>query len=125
LIEAAALMKRGKAPEAIQLLEEARKLTDSWLGRLLLGRAYLEAGAFAEAHAELDHCLKRRGEATEMFLDDLPTYHFVPPVYYYMGRAQEGLRSAGAKESYRTYLTIKQKADVDPLVEDARRREAK
>jgi hypothetical protein len=59
-----------------------------------------------------------------MFLDDLPTYHFVPPVYYYLGRAQEGLRSAAAKESYKTYLTIKQKADVDPLVEDARRRAA-
>ena len=122
LLDAAAALKRGKAPEAIKLLEEASKLTDSWLGRLLLGRAYLAAGAFTEAHAELDRCLRRRGEATEMFLDELATYHFVPPVYYYLGRAQEGLQSAAAKESYRTYLAIKQKADVDPLVEDAKQR---
>jgi predicted Zn-dependent protease len=125
LIEAAVLLKHGKAPDAIGLLEQASKLTDSWMARFTLGRAYLAAGAFTEADAELDHCLKRRGEATEMFLDDLPTYHFVPQVYYYLGRAQEGLKSAGAKDSYRTYLSLKQKADVDPLVNDARKREAR
>jgi len=125
LIEAAVALKHDKAPEAIKVLEEAGKLTDSWLGRLLLGRAYLAAGAFPEADAELDRCLKRRGEATEMFLDELATYHFVPPVYYYLGRAQEGLKSPAAKDSYRTYLAIKQKADIDPLVDDARRRESR
>jgi len=29
-------------------------------------------------------------EATAVFLDDVPTYRLFPPVYYYLGRAQEG-----------------------------------
>jgi hypothetical protein len=46
----------------------------------------------------------------------------LPPVYYYFGRAQDGLKTGGGAESYRTFLAIKQKGDGDPLVEDARRR---
>jgi hypothetical protein len=41
-----------------------------------------------------------------------------------MGRAQEGLKSASAIESYKTFLSIKQKGDEQGLVADARRRVA-
>jgi tetratricopeptide (TPR) repeat protein len=114
--------KRGHAAEAIRFMEEARKLSDTWLGRLALGRAYLDAGAFAEADSEFELCLKRRGEATAAFLDDVPTYRYLPPVHYYLGRAREGLKSPDAGESYRAFLAIKEKGDGDPLVADARRR---
>ena len=59
-----------------------------------------------------------------MFLDDVPSYRVFPSVYYYLGRAQEGLGSPAAADSYRTFLAIKEKADpaTDPLVQDARRR---
>jgi hypothetical protein len=67
-------------------------------------------------------CLKRRGEATALFLDESPTYHLFPPVYYYLGRAQQGLKSPAAGDSYKTFLGMKQHSDHDPLVENAIRR---
>jgi hypothetical protein len=100
---------------------EAGEILDTWLGRYLLGRTYLEARAFAEAQAELEICLKRRGEATAIVLDDVPSYHYLPPVYYYLSRAQEGLGSPAATDSYRTFLVFKDKRGGDPLVADVRR----
>ncbi len=64
--------------------------------------AYLEAGLFVEADSEFDRCVKRRGEALELFLDNVPTYGYFPLVYYYLGRVREGLKSPGFAESYRT-----------------------
>jgi tetratricopeptide (TPR) repeat protein len=117
---------RGDYPQAIRLYREAQSLVDTWLGRFLLGRAFLEAGAFTEAYSELDLCLKRRGEATSIFMNDLPSYRCFAPVYYYLGRAQQGLGSEAAAESYREYLKIREKADAgDPLADDARIRLAR
>ena len=121
LLLAEAQARRGNKTDAVKLIGDARKKADTWLGRFDRARAYLALGAFAEAHSELEVCLKRRGEATALFLDESPTYHLLPPVYYYLGRAEEGLNDPGAAESYRTYLSIKTKADNDPLVADARR----
>ena len=122
LIQAGLKLKRGDAPEAIRLIREAQKRADTWLGRFELGQAYLAANAFTEAYSEFEACLKRRGEATAVFLDDVPSYRYLPPVYYYMGRAQEGLGSPAAAESYRTFLKIKAHSENDPLIKDARRR---
>jgi tetratricopeptide (TPR) repeat protein len=107
---------------AVASIREAQRQIDTWLGRVLLGRAYLEAGAFTEAHSELDEAIRRRGEATAIFLDDVPSYHYLPEVYYYLGLAQEGVGSPAAAESYKTYLAIKENGGGDPLVADARRR---
>jgi tetratricopeptide (TPR) repeat protein/predicted Ser/Thr protein kinase len=115
-------LKKGNAREAVNTFQQAQKLGDSWLGHLFLGRAYLDAGAYTEASSEFDVCLKRRGEASAVFLDDVPSYHYLPPVYYYQGRAREGLNSAGAAESYKTFLSIKEKGAGDPLVMDAKKR---
>ena len=122
LIEGEAQLKHGKAVEAARLFKESQKYADTWMGRLDLARAYLELGAFTEAYSELEICLKRRGEATALFLDEAPTYHLFPEVHYYMGRAQEGLKSPEAANSYRKFLQIRQKAQGDPLVADARTR---
>jgi tetratricopeptide (TPR) repeat protein len=125
LLEGEAQLRKGNAREAIRIFEDAKKLADTWLGHLDLGRAYLEAGAFTEASSELDVCLQRKGEATAVFLDEVPTYRYLPPVYYYRARVQEGLKSAGAAESYKTFLSIMAKADEgDPMVADARKRAA-
>ena len=43
----------------------------------------------------------------------------VPPVYYYLGRAQEELKSEAARDSYEAFLIIKEKTDGDWVVEDA------
>jgi len=119
---AARLSTRWKPREALNAFQEAQKFSDTWLGRLDLGRAYLDAGAFTEASSEFDVCLNRRGEATSVFLDDIPSYHLLPNVYYYQGRAREGLHSSGAAESYKTFLDIKANGAGDPLVADARKR---
>ncbi|HEY6943492.1 MAG TPA: protein kinase [Candidatus Acidoferrum sp.] len=124
LLEGKMSLERGDAKKAIALFLEAQKSSDTWIGRLDLGRAYIGAGAFTEADSELEKCLKRRGEASAIFLDDVPTFRALPPVYYYLGRAQEGLKSPAAVETYKTFLTIKQKGDEVGLVKDAQRRVA-
>jgi eukaryotic-like serine/threonine-protein kinase len=121
LVLGEAALKEHNANQAIQLFTEAKDLLDTWIGRFDLGRAYLEAGAFAEADSEFDRCLKRRGEALELFMDDMPTYSYLPAVYYYQGRVREGLKSAGFADSYRTYLTIRGQSTEDPLLPEIRR----
>ena len=123
LIRGLAALARGQAPDAVRLLNDARKLVDLWLVRYWLGVAYVEARAYAEALPELEGCVRRRGEATAVFLDDLPTFRYFPPVYYWLGRAHEGL---GAKEAaqrrYETYLAIRPNVQGDRLASDASRR---
>jgi tetratricopeptide (TPR) repeat protein len=79
-------LKTGSARDAIKSFTEANNLLDTWIGRFELGRAYLDAGAFAEADSEFDRCIKRRGEALLLFMDEVPTYGYFPPIYYYQGR---------------------------------------
>jgi tetratricopeptide (TPR) repeat protein len=116
-------LKRGDTANALKCFDEAQGLVDTWLGRFALGRAYLEAGAFTEAYSEFEKCEKRQGEAMSVFLNDFPSYHCLDSLYYYIGRAQEGLGSIAAKESYQKFLDIKAKADQgQAMVEDARKR---
>ena len=121
IIQGEISLDSGSVADALKFFEGAQHEADTWLGRLDLGIAYLRLSKNAEAYTELEECLKRRSEALSLFLDDIPTYRFFPDVYYYLGRAQEGLNSPAAAESFRTFLTIKSMADPDPLVEDARK----
>jgi len=114
-------MSRGQKMEAIQSFEKAQKISNSWLGHLYLGKAYLQNGSFTEADSEFELCLKRRGEASAVFLDDVPTFRLVPPVYYFLARAQEGLKSPAAAETYRTFLKM-QPSGTGDLITDARHR---
>ena len=93
----------------------AQYLYDTWIVTYDLGLAYLDAGAFPQAHDALSACLQRRGELAGYV-------GLVPPVYYYLGRAQEGLNSPAAAESYRAYIAARTFGDADPLLADARRR---
>ena len=122
LIEGEIALAGGDARKAARSFTEANNLLDTWIGRFDLGRAYLEAGALTEADSEFDRCIKRRGEALSLFLDQSPTFGYLPPVYYYIGRVREGLKSAGFQESYRTYLSIRGNAGEDPALPEVRRR---
>jgi tetratricopeptide (TPR) repeat protein len=122
LIEGETKLKALKVREAIGSFQEAQKQADTWLGRYSLGRAYLAAELYPDADSEFDVCLQRRGEATAVFLDDDPSLRYLPAVFYYQGRAREGLNSPGARESYQKFLAIKSGAAGDPLIADARRR---
>jgi tetratricopeptide (TPR) repeat protein len=115
-------LKNGDSTQAIKLLTEANTLLDTWIGHFDLGRAYLEAGLFTQADSAFDRCVRRRGEALALFLREEPTFGYVPPVYYYQGRAREGLKTAEFAEAYRTYLRIREKAGEDPLLAEVRRR---
>jgi Flp pilus assembly protein TadD len=121
LIEGEAYLEEHNQQQALQSLTEAQKLLDTWLVHYDLGLVYLEAGAFAEADSEFDTCIKRRGEVLELFMDDMPTSSYLPLVYFYQGRAREGLKSPGFADSYRTYLNIRGKAGEDPLLPEIRR----
>jgi len=122
IVEADVFLKDGDPRQAIKLLTEANALLDTWIGHFDLGRAYLAAGLFAQADSEFDRCIKRRGEALSLFIDEEPTYGYLPPVYYYQGRAREGLKTEGFSESYREYLNIRSQSKEDPLLPDVRRR---
>jgi hypothetical protein len=89
-----------------------------------MGVAYVEARAYAEALSELELCVKRRGEATAVFLDDIPTYRYMVPLSYWLGRAHEGLGARDAAQRHlRAYLTLRSPA-TDPLAKDAAARVA-
>ena len=115
-------LKQHDSKAAIQLFSSANDLLDTWISRFDLGRAYLDAGAFAEADSQFDRCMKRRGEAMEFFMDDMPTYAYFPLVYYYEGRVREGLKSPGFADLYRSYLRIRGKSTEDPLVPEIQKR---
>lgn len=93
LLQGEASLAAGRARQAKEFFDAAQKLDDTWLGRYALGRAYLALGAFPEAVQELDRCLTRRGEATAVFLDDLPTYHLIPRVNAFLAKARAGMSS--------------------------------
>ncbi len=124
LIEGSLALKEGIPIQALKSFQDAQAAVDTWLGRFSLGRAYLEAGAFPEACSEFEKCEKRMGEATSIFLNDLPSFRYLDELYYYLGRAQEGQGSKNAaRRSYQEFLDIKSKADKNhPMVADARSR---
>lgn len=115
-------LKRKDTNEAVRQIRDANNLLDTWVGHLDLGQTYLDAGLFTEADSQFDQCIKRRGEAIELFDDNVPTYAFLPPVYYDEGRVRQGMNSSGFAEFYKTYLSIRGASSEDPLAVDARRR---
>jgi predicted negative regulator of RcsB-dependent stress response len=115
----------ARAADRVDRLRAAQKTADLWLVHYLLGVAYVEAGGFAEAIAEFDMCVKRRGEAVAVFLDDVASFRYWAPLPYWQGRAQEGLGLSGpAAESFKRYLEVRNLAD-DPQTRDAKARLAK
>jgi serine/threonine protein kinase/tetratricopeptide (TPR) repeat protein len=122
VIEGELALRQGHVPQAIDALIAAQKTADLWLTRFSLGVAYVAGEHHPEALAELETCQKRRGEATALFLDDVPTLRYLAPLPYWLGRAREGVGTrAAAVESYKAYLAARP-ATLDPLAADAQRR---
>ena len=110
------------ARQAIKPLAQANELLDTWIGHYDLGRAYLLAGQPTQADSEFDRCIGRRGEALSLFLDEEPTYGYLPLVYYYQGRVRQEMKTAAFADSFRTYLAIRGQSKEDPLVAEVRKR---
>ena len=122
ILEGLAALKAGKSGDAINAITEGNKLLDTWIGHFDLGRALFAAGDYLQADSEFDRCLKRRGEALSLFLDEWATYGYLPPVYYYQGRVREELKTERFRDSYRQYLEIRGQSTEDPLLPEVRRR---
>lgn len=123
LIRAEIALAQPNTRAALEHAREAQKLSDSWPGRVLLARTYIALGEFAPATSELDAAMTRSGEAVSIALDDVPTFRYFPPVTYYKGLAQAGLKSAAAKDTFAAFLAIKKNGDeASGLVADARKR---
>ena len=124
LIRAELSLAQRQPRAALEHVREAQKLADSWLGRVLLARTYLDLEMFPEATSEIDTAIRRVGEATAVALqDDVPTFRYFPPLHYYKGLAQEGLKSPAAKASFETFLAIKARGDeTGGLVAEAKKR---
>jgi len=121
LIRAAVSRQAKDYRGALVLLKDAQALADSWPVRFERARTYLEAASFAEADTELEICMKRKGEGTAAYLDEVPTLRLLPVLYFYQGLAREGLKSPGAADAFKTYLSLAT-GSGDPRVAEARQK---
>ncbi|HSL22933.1 MAG TPA: protein kinase [Vicinamibacterales bacterium] len=117
LLEGETALRDRRISDGVTALLAARQHGDLWLPRFVLGTAYVNAGHYAEALSELDTASKRRGEATAIFLDDVPTFRYLATLPYWLARAQEGLgMREGASANYKAYLKLR---PGDALAADA------
>jgi len=120
MVEGMLALTEGEAVAAIDRLRAAIDMSDLWLIRFQLGKAYLEADFAAEAMDEFQICYNRIGDATSLFLDDRPTWRYTATLPYWFGRAEESLgMGEAAKDKYGTFLRIR---PTGPLADDARGR---
>ncbi len=123
IIEGEIAARAGKPADAVEAFSAAIKLADLWLARFSLGVAYVQADHYAEGLRELEACEKRRGEATAVFLNDVPSYRYMAPLPYWLARAQEGIgQKPAALENYKKFLALRPATSKDPLAADARKR---
>ncbi len=87
----------GDTGSAVDALNASLQHADTWLARFELGRTYAQAGYFAEALSELELAEARIGEASALFLDDVPTFHYSARLEEWLGLTREQLGLASAK----------------------------
>ena len=124
LIAGEIALRHKQLPTAVENLRAGQRLHDSWISHFLLGRAYIEAAHYPEALAEFETCKKRMGETTDLMFADTATLRYLPPLYYWLARAQEGagMKSA-SQENYQLFLKLRGNSDPgDLLLNDARGR---
>jgi len=90
IIEAELAMQRGEMAAAIALLRASIARDDLWLAHFVLGTALLQDGRYDEAVAELELCERRRGEAAQLFTDDVPTLRYLADLSPLLERARRG-----------------------------------
>ena len=115
------MLESGEHMAAINQLTAAIENADLWLLRFHRGRAYLEAGFFVEALDEFTAARDRYGEASAVFLEDLPTYRYMSTLPYWIARAQAELGiSHDARQNFTLFMS--RRPVGGPLADDARQR---
>jgi tetratricopeptide (TPR) repeat protein len=125
IIDGEIALRENRLSEAVDAFRAASRLYDVWLAHFDLGVAYVQAGVdhSAEAVSEFELCNKRRGEATALFLDEIPTFRYLATMPYWLGRAQEGVgMKTSALENYKAFMALRPERPADPLGADARQR---
>jgi len=121
LLEGLIAWEGGDSVSAIESINTGVGLADLWLLRFYRGVAYIEAGFAAEALDDFTACLERRGEASAVFLDDLPTWRYMAELPYWMGRAQQDLgMSHEARQNFSGFVS--RRPGGGALADDARQR---
>ena len=124
LIRGERALDKGQLGTAMREFRLAREEYDFWFVHFLTGRAYFEAEHFPEALDEFEHCVRGKGEITDVFLVDSATLRYFPPALYWLGRSQEALgNKTAADDLYRQFIAMRGDADpADPLAADASER---
>jgi tetratricopeptide (TPR) repeat protein len=121
IVDAEIALGRGDTASAIETLLLALKSSDLWLVRFVLGSAYLRAEQYPEAIAQLNMCEVRRGEATTLFLDDVPSIRYLGMLEYLLARAREGAGlTREAAEGFRQFLLLRGGSPEESAERDAR-----
>jgi tetratricopeptide (TPR) repeat protein len=122
-IAGAIALSEGNFVTAVDAFNDSLQRVDFWLTRFYLGKAYALAGNHAEALGEFELCMERLGESAALFLDDIPTFHYHAPLYYWLGRTKQEMGSqTGVREHLGEYLSLRSESDNSPLTTDARQR---
>jgi tetratricopeptide (TPR) repeat protein len=95
VLRAQAARLHGRFDDSLARSRDALQLLDIWEAHLEGGRALLAAKRYAEAKAELDVCIARRGEIGNG-VNDLVGLRYVPAIYEDRARAEDGLGDAAA-----------------------------
>jgi len=109
---------------AITAYRDASLIGPSWMIHDRLGRAYLAAGAWADAERELAWCLEHRGEAA-VFMT--PSLSYLPEIMLARAQSLDG-RHADPTErraAYQAVLALAPDAQHDPITDEARRQIAR
>jgi tetratricopeptide (TPR) repeat protein len=96
LIDAINYIHQQEYVVAIESLRKALESADLWIVRYYLGQAYLGAGYPAEASAEFDSLITRRGEAGGMFFDDVPTWRYTASLDEWKQKASTAISDLSA-----------------------------
>lgn len=108
MLDALQALAAGNTVDAVDTLNEALALADLWLIRLQLGKAYLQAGYAAEAMAEFEAAKSRRGEASAVFLDDVPTFRHLATLPYWTALAEVEIgMTEAARENLEKYIALR------------------
>lgn len=119
-------LKEANHGAAMDQLLASLDRTDTWMGHLVLGKAYLAAGFTVEALSEFEICQARLGEASALFLDDIPSIHYARELSYYLARTQENLgQKDEAIANYEAFLLRSNKSKPSVLALDSSTRLAR
>ena len=93
IVTAEIAMRRGDVASAVSTLQDIAERTDFWLAHFILGTAYAQAQRYDEAVGQFEMCSTRRGEATMLFMDDMPTIRYLSALQDWTSRARAGVMS--------------------------------